>query len=59
LVYNPLQQTADLYIDGVKRISGYGGTTQFQENFGIIFGASVFNAENGVGYHNLARLQIF
>jgi hypothetical protein len=58
LVFNPATQTADLLVDGVTRLTGYAGTTQFQSDFGLLIGSGFFNGANGVGYHNYARLEL-
>jgi autotransporter-associated beta strand protein len=42
LVYNPMANAADLYIDGVDRLSGYAGQTQFFDA-----GGTGFDADNG------------
>lgn len=38
LVYSPATQTADLFINGVLRYSGYGGNSLFLEGRGVVFG---------------------
>ena len=58
LVFDPSTQTADLFVDGIERLSDYAGHLQFIENRGVMWGAHLFNGSNGVGYHNLVRLQI-
>ncbi len=45
LVYDATTMTADLYIDGVDRISGYQGETQFPDAGGAHFGSD--NAGQG------------
>jgi hypothetical protein len=54
LVYNAATQTADLYIDGVDRISGYTGQTQFYDSGGTSFGAD----NGGQSNNNLFELQV-
>lgn len=39
LVFDPTSQTADLFVDGIKRLQGYGGTTSNTDNFGPLFGS--------------------
>jgi hypothetical protein len=39
LIYDPTTQAAALYIDGVDRIDGYTGETQFYDSGGASFGA--------------------
>jgi len=40
LDYNPLTQSGNLSIDGIERISGYTGSTEFLENAGLRWGTS-------------------
>jgi hypothetical protein len=58
LVYDPSRQRADLYVDGIRRISDYAGFSWFPIG-SVYFGASRFANANGVAYHNLARFEIF
>ena len=59
LVFDPVSQSADLFIDGVERLSDYIGHTQFQGATGsLLFGAGAFGGQNGIGYHSLARLDL-
>ena len=54
LVYSATTQTADLYVDGVDRISGYAGQTQFFDS-----GAAQFGSDNGgQGNTNLFEVQV-
>src|SRR5262245_17353695 len=47
--FDPGLQTADLGIDDEKRLSGYRGHTQFQEEtLGLMFGAAPINTPRGV-----------
>ena len=52
LLFDPITHTANLAVDGVTRLTGYAGTTDFQSQAGLIIGSGFFNAANGVGYHN-------
>jgi hypothetical protein len=52
LVFNPLSQTADLYIDGVDKIMGYAGHADNRFS-GFYIGA----LDHGTGNFNLARLE--
>src|SRR5207237_6060971 len=58
LVFDPSTNLADLFVDGVKRITGYAGTSQFNSDFGLLFGSGLTNGQAGVGYFSLARLRI-
>lgn len=53
LVYDPVTATSALYIDGVKRLSGYAGWTFARENKGVFFGT----AEPTVNF-NLVRFDV-
>ena len=52
LVFNPLTQSAILFIDGVERISGYTGSGAVSLNRGLLFGV---NSGGGMNF-NLVRL---
>jgi hypothetical protein len=52
LVFDPLTQRARLLVDGVQRITGYAGTTDFNGDYGLWFGSS------GQTNHHLARFEI-
>jgi hypothetical protein len=58
-VYNPSTQTANLFVDGIQRLTGFAGQAQAAGSLGLMMGAAFFNNGNGIVYHNLARLQIF
>jgi hypothetical protein len=53
LVFDPTTQTATLFIDGVPRLTGYAGHTNFIGDFGPWFGAT-----SGTVNHNLIRFEI-
>jgi hypothetical protein len=42
LRYDHTTQTASLWIDGQERASGYRGHHQYQENYGLMFGAITY-----------------
>lgn len=53
LVYNPSTQLADLFVDGVERIQGYGGLLPiYPEDYGLMFGGW----SGGQANFNLVRL---
>ena len=58
LLFDPITHTANLAVDGVTRLTGYAGTTDFQSQGGLMIGSGFFNAANGVGYHNYVRLEL-
>jgi hypothetical protein len=58
LVFDPATQTADLFVDGIERISDYAGFNFFPIG-AMYFGAVPLGGPTGVSYHNLARLEIF
>jgi hypothetical protein len=53
LAYNPVSQTADLFIDGVDRIQGYQGHSEGNLFAGFYFGA----LDHGTANFNLAQLE--
>ncbi|HEY7388078.1 MAG TPA: protein kinase [Bryobacteraceae bacterium] len=58
LVYDPGLGSAALSIDGKSVLSGYRGHSQFQEDWGIEFGASLYASSRGVGTFQLVRFEI-
>jgi hypothetical protein len=60
LVYDPLLRTADLWIDGERRLTGYPGWTQdpYRLDPGLHFGTAVYRSERGVGSFRTVRLEI-
>jgi serine/threonine protein kinase len=55
------QQMADLWIDGVKRLTGYRGVSDFQDpqdDWGVAFGASNYKSERSEGSFRLIRFEI-
>jgi hypothetical protein len=53
LAFDPPTQTATLFIDGIPRLAGYAGHTDFVSNLGPWFGAT-----GGTLNHNLIRFEI-
>jgi serine/threonine protein kinase len=49
---------AILWVDGKKLLGGYRGWTQFQDDFGLTFGASVLGSDRGVGTFQSVRFEI-
>lgn len=58
LVYDPGLASAVLSIDGKKVLRGYRGHSQFQEDWGVMFGACVYASPRGVGSFQLVRFEI-
>jgi len=58
LVYDPNLQTADLWIDGVRRLTGYGGHRQYQEDNGLLFSSHVYNSNQGSATFKSVRFEI-
>jgi len=58
LVYDPGLGTAALSIDGSRVLSGYRGHTQFQEDWGLVFGVAIYASARGVGAFQLVRFEI-
>jgi serine/threonine protein kinase len=58
LRYDPGLQTADLWIDGTKRLSGYRGHTQFQGDGDMLFGVVAFKSVRGVASFQDVRFEI-
>ena len=58
LVWTPATATADLFVDGVKRISGYQGSTTFRYGRGVQIGASRYRSERASGVFWKIRFEI-
>ena len=58
LRFDPELQTAELYVDGVKRLDEYRGHSQFQERHGVVFGAVIYRSDRGVADFQTVRFEI-
>ena len=58
LIYDPDLKTADLWIDNQRRLTGYVGHTQFQENLGLTFFGIVFKSDTGSASFKSVRFEI-
>ena len=53
LVYNPYTQSATLFIDGVVRLSGFGGSSQYLDDSGVRWGTG----RADYGQANFSKIQ--
>ena len=60
LIYDPARKTADLWVDGERRLTGYEGWTQnsYQLDPGLMFGVAVYKSEHGAGAFRSVRFEI-
>jgi tRNA A-37 threonylcarbamoyl transferase component Bud32 len=58
LSYDPQLKTAELYVDGVRRLTGYRGHTQFQEDTGLLFSSHVYGSDQGSATFRSVRFEI-
>jgi hypothetical protein len=58
LRYDPGLQTADLWIDGTQRVTGYRGLSQFQGDGDFLFGATVWESHRAVASFQNVRFEI-
>jgi len=58
LIYDPVLKGADLWIDGKRRLTGYHGHSQYQENRGLEFGSIVYKSDRGAGSFQSVRFEI-
>jgi tRNA A-37 threonylcarbamoyl transferase component Bud32 len=58
LRFDPGLQSADLWVDGDRRLTGYRGHTQFQENMGLFFGAGPYKSVRGLASFVSVRFEI-
>jgi hypothetical protein len=48
LIFDPTAKEADLYLNGVRKLNGYRGFTQYlKENRGVVFGAIRYGGNDG------------
>jgi len=52
LRFDPGLQAAELWVDGHKRLDGYRGHTQYQEDGDFLFGTTAYRSSRGVGASN-------
>jgi hypothetical protein len=60
LIYDPVLKSADLYIDGEVRLTGYRGWNEnvFRLDPGLLFGAATYKSERGAGSFRSVRFEI-
>lgn len=58
LRFDPGLQAADLWIDGQRRLTGYRGHGQFQDDMGMMFGAGPYKSERGTALFQSVRFEI-
>ncbi len=60
IIYDPALKTADLWIDGERRLTGYQGWTQntYRLDAGLIFGVAVYKSDHGIGSFRSVRFEI-
>jgi tRNA A-37 threonylcarbamoyl transferase component Bud32 len=58
LIYDPNLKSTDLWIDGVRRLTGYVGHHQFLEARGLVFGGAAYRSDRGSGSFKSVRLEI-
>jgi len=58
LIYDPRLKTADLWIDKERRLTGYLGHSQFQEDTGLLFRGAVFKSDSGSASFKSVRFEI-
>lgn len=58
LIYDPDLKTADLWIDKERRLTGYVGHSQFQEDTGLLIGGIVFKSDSASASFKSVRFEI-
>lgn len=58
LIYDAGLGVATLWVDHQKLLGGYRGWTQFQDDFGLMFGTCVLGSERGTGTFQAVRFEI-
>jgi serine/threonine protein kinase len=58
LRFDPGLESADLWVDGIKRLGGYRGLTQFQDDMGLFFGAGPYKSDRGIASFQSVRFEV-
>ena len=60
LMYDPELKTADLWIDGQRRLTGFRGYAEniYRLEAGLLFGTAAYKSERGAGSFRWVRLEI-
>ena len=58
LRYDSSSQTADLFVDGIKRISGYRGHSEYAAHSWLAFGTHLYRSDLGVATFRTIRFEI-
>jgi hypothetical protein len=58
LIYDPNLKSADLWVDKVRRLTGYRGHSQYQEDTGLIIAAGVYKSDRGSMAFKSVRFEI-
>jgi hypothetical protein len=58
LLYDPGLQTASLWVDGIRRLTGYRGHSQFQTDGDVLFGVAVYESARAVASFQTVRFEI-
>jgi len=58
LIYDPSLKSADLWIDGERRLTDYRGHNQFLEDRGLMFGGAVYKSDRSAGSYQSVRVEI-
>jgi hypothetical protein len=58
LIYDPNLKSADLWIDGERRITNYRGHSQYLEDRGLLFGAIVYKSDSGYASFKTVRFEV-
>lgn len=58
LRYDPSTRTASLWVDGLQRLTGYRGHTQFQTDFGVLFGVGSYRSQRAEALFRSIRFEI-
>lgn len=56
--YDAGLQSAELWVDGKRVLSGYRGHSQFQDDFGLAFGVAVYKSNRGSASFQSVRFEI-
>jgi serine/threonine protein kinase len=58
LVYDASLKSANLWVDGERRLTGYRGHRQYVEDNGLVFGAALYKGRRGAGSFRSLRFEI-
>ena len=58
LIFDPGTREARLLVDGVERVRGYHGHSEYLEGWGVVFGTALYQSEKAEALFKRVRFEI-